>query len=155
MTAVTTPRPVHPALEAAAVVATAVLVAVGLNVLVHAVGRAMGGSFRFTSAAGPAEVTATTVAGFTAVPLLAGLVVAALVARRWPRLVTLGLVVAPVLALGTIALMTVPADFDEASTVTLALCHVVLVPVSVLALLRLRATRPRRGSLVRSGAWPR
>lgn len=77
-------------------------------------------------------------AGFTAVPLLAGLTVAALVARRWPRLITVGLIAAPTLALSTIAIMTLPADLDPISTVTLALCHVVLAPVAVLALLRLR-----------------
>jgi hypothetical protein len=38
----------------------------------------------------------------------------------------------------TILLMTIPADFDTASTVTLALCHVTLAPLSVLGLLALR-----------------
>ena len=69
-----------------------------------------------------------------------GLVLAALLARRWPGVLRAGQVVAPVLALVTVPLMTLPADFDGLSTATLALCHVVLAPVSVLALRALRAT---------------
>jgi hypothetical protein len=52
------------------------------------------------------------------------------------------LVVAPVLAIGTIFIMTVPTDFDTASTVTLALTHVVVAVVTVAAILALRARRP-------------
>jgi hypothetical protein len=52
-----------------------------------------------------------------------------------------------VLALGTIALMTLPADFDATSKTTLALCHVVLVPITVVAVLALRhRTRQREPS---------
>ena len=39
----------------------------------------------------------------------------------------------PLLAVGTILVMTVPADFDTASTATLAVCHVTLVPISIAA----------------------
>ena len=96
----------------------------------------------FTSPTGPAGVDAATVAGFATVPLLVGLVLAALLARRWPRVLTVAQVVAPVLALVTVPLMTLPADFDRVSTAALALGHVVLAPVSVLAL---RALRRRSG----------
>lgn len=140
-TVTATARQSQPALN----VTAAVVIAVAVNVLVYAGGRALGGSFRFTSGTGPAQVNAVTVAGFTAVPLLAGLTVAALAARRWPWLITVGLIAAPTLALSTIAIMTLPADLDPISTVTLALCHVVLVPVAVLALLRLRG-RGERGT---------
>ena len=123
------------------VVAAAALVAVVANLTVYGVGRAAGGSFEFTSAAGrPSEVDALTVAGFTAVPLLLGLAAVALL-RRFGSWVTRGaLVVAPVLALGTIAVMTLPADFDTTSTVALALCHAILVPIVVPAIRSLSPT---------------
>ena len=126
--------------RAAVVVLGAVVVAVALNLAVHAAGRAAGGRFTFTAPAGPAVVDAATVAGFTAVPLLVGLTLAAVLARRWAWVVPVALVLAPALALVTVVVMTLPADLDAVSTVTLALCHVVLAPVAVLALRRL----PRR-----------
>lgn len=130
-----------PAARQARVVLVAVAVAVIANLVIYALGRAAGGTFRFTGSGRAAEVDAVTVAGFTAIPLIAGLVLAATLARRWPGVITLGLVVAPALALGTILLMTLPVDLDTASTIALALCHVTLVPVTVAALLALR----RRG----------
>jgi len=134
------PAPSRTDRPAVVVVLGAVVVAVALNLVVYAAGRAAGGRFTFTAPAGPAEVDAATVAGFTAVPLLVGLALAALLARRWAWVVPVALVVAPALALVTIVVMTLPADLDAVSTVTLALCHVVLAPVAVLALRRL----PRR-----------
>jgi hypothetical protein len=71
-------------------------------------------------------------------PLLVGLSVAALLGRRWPAVLSVALVVAPALALVTILVMTVPADLDRVSTLALASCHVVLAPVAIVALLRLR-----------------
>ena len=44
----------------------------------------------------------------------------------------------PLLALGSIVVMTLPADFDTASKTTLALCHAALVPVMIAGLLALR-----------------
>ena len=99
------------------------------------------GDVRFTAPAGPAEVDAATVAGFTVVPLLAGLVLAALLGPRWPWVYAVALVVAPTLALVTILVLTLPADLDTVSTAALASCHVVLAPVAVLALRRLRGPR--------------
>ena len=119
-------------------VGAAVAAAVVINLLVYAVGRAAGGSFTFTSQGRPAEVDAATVAGFSAVPLLGGLVAVLLLARLGTWVTTAALIAAPVLALGTIAVMTLPADFDAISTVTLALCHVTLAPIAVLAVRRLR-----------------
>jgi hypothetical protein len=127
--------------SAPAVVATAVAVAVLANLVLYALGRLLGGSYRFTTPAGPAEVDAATVAGLTVVPLLAGLVLAALLGRRWPWVHAVALVVAPALALVTILVMTLPADLDPVSTAALASCHVVLAPVAVLALRRLRGPR--------------
>ena len=125
-------------------VVVTVLVALAVNLLIYAVGRLAGGSYRFTAAGTPAEVDALTVGGFTVVPLLAGLTLAALLSLRWPRLVLVALVVAPLLALVTVPLLTLPANFDGASTLALALCHVALAVISVLALLRLRRLDPHR-----------
>lgn len=131
-------------------VAVAVLVALVANLLVYAIGRLAGGRYQFTGAspAGGApvvnEVDALTVAGFTVVPLLVGLTLAAALSRRWPWVLTVALVVAPVLALVTIALGTVPVDFDTVSTAALGACHVVAGIVSVLALLQLRRLHPHR-----------
>jgi hypothetical protein len=129
------PRPV--------LVALGGLTAVVVNLAVYGIGRAAGGSFRFTSAGAPAEVDAVTVAGFSAVPLLIGLTAVALLAPLGTWVTRAALVVGPLLAVGTIALMTLPADFDAASTTTLALCHLTLVPITIAAVLAIgRSTRP-------------
>lgn len=123
------------------VVAVTVAVAVAVDVALYTIGRALGGTFRFTAATGPVEVDAVTVAGFAAVPLLVGLVVAALLSLRWPGVLRVAMVVAPVLALVTVPLMTLSVDLDTVSTVTLAACHVVLAPLSVLALAAIGRSR--------------
>jgi len=138
-----------------AVVALGAGAAVAVNLLVYAAGRAAGGTFRFTSAGAPAEVDAVTVAGFSAVPLLAGLAAVALLAPRAPWVVRAALVAGPLLAVATIAVMTVPADFDTTSTVTLALCHLTLVPITIAAVLAIgRRSRavPRRADAGIAGA---
>ncbi len=122
-----------------AIVAAAVPAAVVVNLLVYAVGRAAGGTFRFTANGTPAEVNAVTVAGFSALPPAVGLIAVALLARhRWA--LTTALVAGPALAVLTIVIMTIPADLDTTSTITLALCHLTLVPITVVAIRRLAAT---------------
>jgi hypothetical protein len=116
-----------------ALVAVAAALAAIVNVLIYLVGRAAGGTFTFTAGTGPAEVDAVTVAGFSAVPLAAGLTVVALLAPRVRWVTRAALIAGPLLAVGTIVTMTVPADFDTVSTVTLAVCHLTLVPVIVAA----------------------
>ncbi|MBB6346895.1 DUF6069 family protein [Nonomuraea muscovyensis] len=123
------------------IVAATVAVALVLNLAVYAVGRALGGDFRFTAEGRPAEVDATTLGGFTAVPLLIGMTLVALLSRVWRWVILAAMVVAPALALVTVPIMTIPADLDDTSTVTLALCHVALVPVTLAGLLALRAYR--------------
>ncbi|MEV6304283.1 DUF6069 family protein [Actinoplanes sp. NPDC051861] len=130
----------------AAVVAAAVAAAVVVNLVVHGIGRAAGGTFRFTAATGPAEVDAITVTGFSAVPLLIGLTVVALLAPFASWVTRAALIAGPALAVGTILGMTVPADFDTTSTVTLALCHLTLVPIIVVAVRALA----RRAETVRA-----
>ena len=70
-------------------------------------------------------------AGFSVVPLILGLTAVALLGRRRQRA---ALVAGPAPAVGTILGMTVPAGFDTTSTVTLALCHLTLVPIVVAAI---------------------
>lgn len=122
----------------AGVVAATVATATVVNLVVHALGRAAGGTFRFTASGQVAEVDALTVAGFTALPLLLGMTLAAALSRRLRWVVPAALVIAPLLALGTIVVMTIPSDLDTVAKVTLALCHVTLVPVTVAGLLALR-----------------
>lgn len=126
----------------AAIVALGVTAAVVLNLAVYAIGRAAGATYRFTSRGEPAEVDALTVAGFSAFPLLIGLTAVALLAPRAGWVSTAALIAGPALAVVTVPLMTVPADFDTASTVALAMCHLMLVPVIVIAVLRMRTPRP-------------
>jgi hypothetical protein len=121
------------------VVAVSAVVAAVVNLVVYGVGRAAGGTFRFTASGVPAQVDAVTVAGFSVVPLVVGLTVVALLVARAAWVAAVALVVGPVLAVVTIAVMTVPADFDTVSTVALAVCHLTLVPIVVVAVRALRA----------------
>jgi hypothetical protein len=130
------------------VVAVTVVAAVVANLAVFLAGRAAGGTFEFSGAGTQMRVDAATVAGFTAVPLLVGLVVVALLGPRLPWVHPVALVVAPLLAVVTIGVMTLPADLDTTSTVALALCHLVLVPASVLGVLALRRRAGTRGAAV-------
>ena len=96
----------------------AVLLAVLVNLAVFALGRLAGGTFSFTAAGiGRTTVDALTVVGFTAIPLGLGLLIITALARPLPWTVPVASVVAPVLAVGTIVVMTLPADFDTVSTV--------------------------------------
>lgn len=122
----------------AVVVPTAVATAVVVNLIVYAIGRIAGGDYVFTQDGTTVAVDALTVAGFSAVPLGIGLAIVALTAPRMPWVTRVAVVVAPVLAVATIAIMTLPVDLDTVSTVTLASCHLTLVPISIFAILSLR-----------------
>ncbi|MHA7209847.1 hypothetical protein [Arthrobacter sp. MDT1-65] len=128
-------------MPAARAILTALAIAVVVNLALFFLGMLAGGSYAFTSPAGPAEVVAVVLVAFTVLPLALGLAVVAVVRRWWPGVVTVAMIVAPVLEIGTIFAMTIPADFDLPSTIALALCHVALVPVTVLALRALRTGR--------------
>lgn len=65
----------------------------------------------------------------------------ALLVGRLPVIARVAMVVAPLLAVVTIFVMTIPVDLDTISTVTLAACHLTLVPISLLAIQRLRGAR--------------
>lgn len=122
----------------ALVVLTATATAVLVNLLAFTLGRLAGGDFTFSRNGTTVAVDALTVAGFSAVPLGAGLVVVALTAPRIPWVTRVAVVLAPVLAVATIAVMTLPVDLDTVSTLALASCHLTLVPISVVAIRRLR-----------------
>lgn len=130
----TRPRTTASAVVVLAAVATAVLV----NLLAYAIGRLTGGDFTFNRDGTIVAVDALTVAGFSAVPLGIGLAIVALTVPRLPWVTRVAAVVAPVLAVATIAIMTLPVDLDTASTLTLASCHLTLVPISIVAIRRLR-----------------
>jgi hypothetical protein len=116
----------------------AVVVAIAVNVGIHALGRLAGATYRFTAATGPAEVDSLTVLGFTLLPLGIALTLVAVLGRFWKWVFPVALVVGPVLELGSILGMPLPTDLDVASKIALSLCHVVLVPVTVLTVLALR-----------------
>lgn len=120
--------------SAAIVIPAAVAVAVVGNLVIYGLGRLAGGDFTFTQAGERITVDATTVAGLSAIPLGVGLILTFVLTRWVPVVRQIAMVVAPALALLTIAMMTIPADFDLTSTLTLALCHVTLVPISICAI---------------------
>jgi hypothetical protein len=80
------------------------------------------------------------------VPLTIGLTLAAWLIPRWPALITTAKLLAPVLAFGTIALMTIPAHFDTTGTLFLATMHLALIPAVLVALNTLIQARPSRRS---------
>lgn len=120
-------------------VLAATATAVVANLLVYAAGRAAGGDFTFTRSGAEMTVDAVTVAGFSAVPLGAGLALVAATVGRLRWIARTASVVAPLLAVATIFVMTIPVDLDRASTIALACCHLTLVPISLLAIRRIRA----------------
>ncbi len=137
-------------IPAPALVALAVAVAIVVNVGIHSLGRALGATYRFTAATGPAEVDTLTVIGFTLLPLTVALTLVAVLGRFWAWVLPVALVAGPVLELGSIAGMTIPADFEPLSKVFLALCHVALVPITIVTVLALRRRYRERSSAAAS-----
>lgn len=82
--------------------------------------------------------------GFTGIPLLAGLTLTALMARRWRGVIPVALVVGPLAAIGTIFSMTVPADLDTVSTTALAATHVAVGVFAIVGTLTLRSVTATR-----------
>ena len=130
-------------LRSPVIVTIAVFAAVALNLIVFAIGAALGANYRFVSQGEQLTVDLLTLIGFSAVPLAVGLTVAALLSMRWRWVIPAALIIGPVLALGTILIMTVPAGFTTPSLVALAVCHAILVPVMVVALRAIRRRRSR------------
>lgn len=125
-----------------AVVASTV-VALAANLVLWLVGLAAGGNFEMTDGGTRMAVAPGGVVTLTVVPIVVGMGIAALISLRWLPIIRVAQVVGVVAPLGTIA-MTVAADFDTASTVTLALMHVVIAVVVPVGLEALRAGALRR-----------
>lgn len=139
-------------LHPAALIAAAVGLAVAVNLAIFGLGHAFGADYAFSAATGPTAVDPLTLLGFTALPLALGLTVAALLGRRWPAVYPIAMVVAPVLELGSIFGMILPADLSPTSTIALAACHVALVPISLVALAALRRHARTAHSMSASGS---
>jgi hypothetical protein len=121
-------------------VGTCVLV---LNLLIYSLGHASGGSFTYRQNGRAIKVDATAVTILTLGPLAIGLAMVALLARKRPVLISVATIVAPLLAVATIGLMTIPAHFDATSTLSLALMHIALIPAVILCLRALANNRDR------------
>lgn len=128
-----------PALSRPVAVLGAVAVAVVANLIVWGIGAAAGGSFVLVDGDTVEDVAPGGVILMSAVPLLIGLTIAVVIARWWTGVLRLAAVVGSLLALLTIG-GTLSADFDTATTVSLSIMHVVLVPIIVIALEGVRRT---------------
>ncbi len=131
MATLTTPRVTH--LHPAAIIAAAVGGALVVNLGLWLLGLVAGGSFEMVDNGTVQSVAPGGVVLMTVVPLTVGLTVATLLAIRWRAALRAAQVVGTVLALVTI-LGTVTSNFDVASTITLSLMHVAIVPFLVTAL---------------------
>lgn len=126
-------RPVPSAIGAA------VVGAVGVNLLLWLGGVLAGGSFKFTQGGSTQRAAPVALVLLTAVPLAAGMALAAALGRRSPSIMRIGQVLGSAAALATVT-RTFAADFDTASTVALTLGH---VTVAVALIVGLEAVRAR------------
>lgn len=129
------------------VILSAIALATATNLALYVLGRSLGGDFTFTKSGQVNHVDAATVAVFTILPLGTGLVLVGLLGPRLRWVAPVARVVAPMLAVITIGLMTLPVDLDLVSTAILATCHLTLVPVSIWAVNRLQRNMPGQGSM--------
>ena len=120
-------------------VIAAVVLTVAVNLVVYGVGAALGATYRFTAATGPAHVDALTLSGFTAVPLLVGLAVVAVLSRWWGWVPPVALAVAVLGAIGSIPFMPFSVDLDLASAIALAIAHVVVATGATAGILAIRS----------------
>ena len=128
---------------AAGTIILTTLAAIVINLVIYGIATLAGGTFDFTDKGTTYHVDALGLTGFTAIPLLVGLTVVAILGRWLKWVFPLALVVAPIAAIGTIFTMTTPADLDTASTVALAVAHVVVGIAAVLGIIALRAPAPK------------
>lgn len=128
------------------IVIATVIVAVVVNLIIYAIGSVAGANYDFTADGESYNVTPLTLIGFTAIPLLIGLIVTVILSRwrRWVILVAL--VIAPLAAIGTIFTMTIPSDLDTGSKVALVAAHIALGIVAVGGILALRTLETRSTS---------
>ncbi|MFI6997487.1 DUF6069 family protein [Nocardia sp. NPDC050175] len=133
----TTPTLRIPAVNRPIAIIGSVAVAVAVNLVVWLLGKAAGGSFEVVKNGATTQVGVGTVISSSAVPLLVGLTLAALISYRWAGVLRVAQIVGGVLAVATIGL-TVSADFDTTTTVALSVMHLVLAPVLVIGLEAMR-----------------
>lgn len=116
-----------------AAIGTAVVGAVGANLLLWLGGEVAGGSFEFTEGGSTRRAAPVALVLLTAVPLTAGMALAAVLGRRWPSILRIAQVIGSALALVTVT-RTLAADLDAVSTATLTFGHVTVVVAVVLGL---------------------
>jgi hypothetical protein len=104
------------------------------NLVIYAIGRALGGAFTYQQNGAAVRVEPIAVTFMSLAPLVFGLGVVAALSRKWPATIRVARIVAPTLAVATIAVMTIPAGFDTTSAVSLAAMHLAIIPASLLAL---------------------
>ncbi|WP_405167431.1 DUF6069 family protein [Nocardia sp. NBC_01499] len=126
-----------PAVNRPIAIIASVAVSVVVNLVVWLLGEAAGGSFEVVDKGVTTQVGAGTVILSSALPLLIGLTLAALISYRWVGVLRVAQIVGGVLAVATIGL-TVAAAFDTTTTVTLSVMHVVLAPVLIVGLEAMR-----------------
>ena len=103
----------------------AVVAAVAVNLLILAIGTAADASFVVVDNGDPADVTAPLIVAATVVPLVAGFLVAALLARRRPGWVRPLALVAAAFAVLSVA-GPIAADTDGGTVAALAVMHLVV-----------------------------
>jgi hypothetical protein len=120
-----------------AAVAVTVAAGVVVNRVLCLLGALAGASFVTVDNGTATDVAPIGVIVMTVVPLTIGMALAAALSLKWRSVIRVAQVVAPVLALGTIAL-TINAHFDGPSTTVLASMHIALVPITIAGLEILR-----------------
>ncbi|MBF6165397.1 hypothetical protein IU486_11515 [Streptomyces gardneri] len=137
MSTTTAPALRIPAVNRPVAILGSVAVTVAVNLIVWMLGLAAGGSFETTDAGETSEVTASVVVVSSAVPLMIGMIAAAMLSYLWVGVLRVAQVVGAALAVATIGL-TLAADFDLVSTLALSAMHVVLAPALVVGLEAMR-----------------
>jgi hypothetical protein len=120
----------------AAVLWTAVIALVP-NLVLWLLALPAGASFEMTDAGKTTSAAPGGVVVMTVVPLLIGMTLAALISVKLPAIIRPAEAIGVVLALATIVL-TIQADFDAASTISLSLMHVVVAAAIVVGLEAMR-----------------
>lgn len=117
------------------------IVATVANLLVLAVASAAGASLTYIDAGATGQVDATSVILSSAVPLIVGVALAAVIARWWRGVIRLAQVLGAGLALGTIPPL-LSMDTDGGTQAALAVMHLIMAPIVVAVL---EAGRRHRG----------
>jgi hypothetical protein len=123
-------------------IALPVLAVAVANLAIWLLGRLVGATFTYTQDGATVEVDAASVLIMSTIPVATGLALAAAIATRWRPMLTVAKVVAPVLAVATIGIMTIPAGFDRTSAVLLSAMHLVVVPGALHALASIGRSLP-------------